>query len=138
MKRKQNNFTYFKEELFMKEATIIDITKEIKKGERAIKRRELKEKIQKKVKETGEFLWENKEIVVLVTTALIRVGSGVSKNARLKKEQNLKDLYCYDRSMGHYWKLKRQLTSDEWLRIEKQKREGKKLGVILEEMRVLK
>ena len=48
----------------------------------------------------------------------------LSKHAALTKEQNLKDLYCYDRSLGHYWKLRRELTNEEWLEIDKRKKNG--------------
>lgn len=59
------------------------------------------------------------------------------KHAALAKEQNLKDLYCYDRSLGHYWKLRRELTNEEWLEIDKRKQQGDRLSDILDDMRVL-
>ena len=58
--------------------------------------------------------------------------------AKLRKERNLKELYCYDRSLGHYWELRRKLTNREWIDINKRMREGKKLGEILQELKVLK
>ena len=61
----------------------------------------------------------------------------LSKHAALAKEQDLKDLYCYDRSLGHYWKLRRELTNDEWLEIDKRKKEGERLSDILDDMKVL-
>ena len=61
----------------------------------------------------------------------------LSKHAALTKEQTLKDLYCYDRSLGHYWKLRRELTNEEWLEIDKRKKNGERLSDILDAMRVL-
>lgn len=48
-----------------------------------------------------------------------------------------KHLYCYDRSLGHYWKLRRELTNEEWLEIDKRKKNGERLSDILDDMRVL-
>lgn len=57
---------------------------------------------------------------------------------KLNKEKDLKDLYCYDRSLGHYWKLRRELTNTEWVEIDKRKNNGERLSDILSEMKVLK
>ena len=54
------------------------------------------------------------------------------------KDEELHDLYCYDRSLGHYWRLKRELSNKEWLEIDKRKKEGERLADILADMRVLK
>ena len=56
----------------------------------------------------------------------------------MKEEKQLKNDYCYDRSLGHYWKLRRELTNEEWIAIDKRKRNGERLGDILAELKVLK
>ena len=56
----------------------------------------------------------------------------------MKKEKDLKDLYCYDRSLGHYWTLRRRLTNAEWVEIDKRKNNGERLADILSELKVLK
>jgi len=50
----------------------------------------------------------------------------------------LKDLYCYDRSLGHYWKLRRELTNSEWVEIDQRKQNGERLADILDELKALK
>ena len=62
----------------------------------------------------------------------------VSKRINLRKQEVLKDLYCYDRSLGHYWRLRRELSNKEWLEIDQRKKNGERLSDILAEMKVLK
>ena len=62
----------------------------------------------------------------------------VGKRVNLRKEEKLKDLYCYDRSLGHYWALRRELTNKEWVEINKRKQNGERLADILSELKVLK
>lgn len=67
----------------------------------------------------------------------MQIARMVSQQDRLKKAKDLKELYCYDRSLGHYWKLRRELTNDEWLAIDARKRSGERLADILKELNVL-
>ena len=73
-------------------------------------------------------------VVVGTIMQIARMGS---QQNRLKKAKDLKELYCYDRSLGHYWKLRRELTNDEWLAIDARKRSGERLADILKELNVL-
>ena len=66
------------------------------------------------------------------------VGKATIKNINLRKQEAVKVLYCYDRSLGHYWHLRRELTNKEWLEIDRRKKAGERLADILSEMRVLK
>ena len=77
-------------------------------------------------------------ICAVATTAIAKAISYTAKKNRLNKERELKDLYCYDRSLGHYWKLRRELTNDEWIAIDKRKKDGERLADILSELKVLK
>lgn len=61
----------------------------------------------------------------------------ISRSRLLKKEQMLKELYCYDRSMGHYWKLNRTLTANEWKKVAARKAAGETLAEILDSMHVI-
>lgn len=110
-------------------------TKEQKKADRI-------NAINQKISEFGEW-WANNKAVVLGVGAVVTPVAGfvikdVARRSRLAKIEQLKDLYCYDRSLGHYWKLKRKLRSDEWLEIERRRRNGERLGDILSMMKVLK
>lgn len=73
--------------------------------------------------------------VIGASTAMIKA---VGKHENIKKEQEVKDLYCYDRSLGHYWELRRELTNSEWAQIDKRKANGERMANILEELKVLK
>ena len=106
------------------------------------KRLELKEKIISKTKDGLYWAQKNKEILIPLagiiiagTTTIVKV---VGKNVNLRKQESLKDLYCYDRSLGHYWQLRRTLTNQEWLYIDQRKSNGERLADILSELKVLK
>ena len=85
--------------------------------------------------------YEHKEQIItygpIVVGGVAAGAKMLSKHAALAKEQDLKDLYCYDRSLGHYWKLRRELTNEEWLEIDRRKKNGERLSDILDEMKVL-
>lgn len=117
------------------EVEIIDFKKEEKK-------RQQKAKIQNKINSVINWISNNKEVVLLVGPSLLACTTAgikaVSKHVNLHKEQDLKDLYCYDRSLGHYWRLRRELTNAEWVQIDKRKKNGERLADILDELKVLK
>lgn len=102
----------------------------------------LKRKSKEKFDEAKEWCVNNKEAILLIAPVAIGVLTTaikvVGKNVNLNKEENLKNLYCYDRSLGHYWKLRRELSNDEWLEIDQRKKNGERLSDILDELKVLK
>lgn len=98
--------------------------------------------VNRKISNGYEWFLQNKDFVVSVTpfvvggvTTVYRI---VAKRHNLRKEETLKDLYCYDRSLGHYWRLKRELSNKEWLEVDRRKRNGERLSDILAQMKVLK
>ena len=60
----------------------------------------------------------------------------IARNNR--ERERIKQEYCYDRSLGHYWALKRALSTSEWIEINKRRSNGENLGDILEQLNVLK
>ena len=116
-----------------------DIIIEIQK---ARKKQERKEKIQRRFNTVKRFCNENKELLMFVGPIAVGVIAKTvkfaSKNVNLRKEEKLKKLYCYDRSLGHYWKLRRELSNSEWVKIDKRKNNGERLADILNELKVLK
>ena len=101
-----------------------------------------KEDVKSKVKNSVEWAKDNKEFLIVVaplalkaTTSIVKV---VGKNVNLRKEANLKNLYCYDRSLGHYWKLRRELSNQEWIEIDRRKNSGERRADILNDLGVLK
>lgn len=115
---------------------------EIKDFERESKKREFKEKINTKIQNGKEWFIRNKETIIVLAPVVVGCGTTVfkvvGKRINLRKQENLKDLYCYDRSLGHYWRLRRELTNKEWLEIDQRKKDGERLSDILSEMKVLK
>lgn len=109
---------------------------------RAIKKAQFKAKVHRIVNNAKNWIIDNKEAILVLApvcvgalTTCIKVAG---KRANLNKEQDLKDLYCYDRSLGHYWRLRRELTNAEWIEIDQRKKNGERLGDILDELKVLK
>jgi len=113
----------------------VDITKEVKRAEKREKWRGRFQKVQ-------EWWDDNKQYVIVgAPVAAGLLGKGIQvlgKRHNLKLEERNKDLRCYDASLGHYWELKRKLTNDDWVKINRRKNNGEALGDILTELRVLK
>lgn len=116
-----------------------DDVKESYKTQRKIRR---KKRFQKKVNNVKQWLSDNKGIIIFLTPAIIGITASCIKTAerhsRLKKEKEVKDLFCYDRSLGHYWALRRKLTNKEWTEIDSRKNNGERLADILDDLKVLK
>lgn len=106
------------------------------------KRQEFKEKINSKIQSGKEWFIRNKEAAITLTPIVIggvtTVAKVVGKRINLGKQEDIKNLYCYDRSLGHYWRLRRELTNKEWLEIDRRKKNGDRLSDILSDMKVLK
>lgn len=102
---------------------------------------DFKSKVKGKVSEGIHWVKENPQVLAalipVVTKGSIFLVKTISKNVTLNKQKNLKELYCYDRSLGHYWKLKRELSNQEWVEIDKRKKAGERLVDILESLKVL-
>ena len=115
--------------------TVIDFDKERRK-------QEFKEKLDAKIQDGKDWFIRNKECIVTLTPivagSLVAVVKVVGKRANLRKQESIKNLYCYDRSLGHYWRLRRELSNREWVEVDRRKRNGERLADILSEMRVLK
>lgn len=111
-----------------------------------LKRAQMKKKCKENFQKVIRWCIDNKEIVILLAPAGFSLLSVVIKtiskvtvtSMRAHAEKTTKDLYCYDRSLGHYWKLKRELKSSEWVQVNRRKANGEKLGDILDSMKVLK
>ena len=100
--------------------------------------------VYEKVTKAKWFVEDHKAQIAAVAAAtpvvvgtIMQIARMVSQQNRLKKAKDLKELYCYDRSLGHYWKLRRELTNDEWLAIDARKRSEERLADILKELNVL-
>lgn len=126
----------------MKVYSVNDFEKDMRKMNFSYKKQNFKRKFQSGLKKAGEWIIRNKEFVIILVPVAVSASTAlfkaVSKNVNLSKEKAVKDLYCYDRSLGHYWALRRELTNSEWVEIDKRKANGERLADILSELRVLK
>ena len=126
----------------------INFSEDFKKIEKAKKREERKEKIKQKISKVTKWTRSNMNTIVtvgaVVTPVLVATVTTAGKlmikhktSVNLAKTEELKTLYCYDRSLGMYWKLKRPLSSSEWLTINARKKMGETLADILSDLNVL-
>lgn len=119
----------------------IDVTELNEAGKKA-KFREFKENLKQKANNVRWWIYNNKEMIMVLGPGAIAgvatIVKTIGRHVNLRKEENLKDMYCYDRSLGHYWQLRRELTNKEWLEIDTRKKNGERLADILEELKVLK
>lgn len=101
-----------------------------------------KEWLNEKVNQGAKVIQEHEELMVVCVPVFYSVGKAVvkelSKLLNMKKQKDIKELYCYDNHLGHYWSLRRELSNKEWLEIDRRKKNGERLADILAEMRVLK
>ena len=106
------------------------------------KRQRFKDKVLFKVQKVKDWTIRNRytlaTYVPVAISGLTIFTKVVGKRINLGKAERVKNLYCYDRSLGHYWRLKRKLSNREWLEIDKRKAKGERLADILAEMKVLK
>ena len=113
-----------------------------------LKRRVKFENMKRKVTDTAiniyDWAKDNKEEAIALGSVVTAVGAGLAKqanrhdrNKKLKKEQELKDLYVYDRSAGMYLKLRRPLTNFEKLELDRRHHSGESVTHILMSLRVL-
>lgn len=91
-----------------------------------------------------EFVKENPEtcgILATVGTTLIGGGvkltKGIIRTHRIHKEQYLKERYIYDRSLGMYLKTRRPLRNNDYIIINRRRRNGERLSDILAGMGLL-
>lgn len=104
-----------------------------------------KVKVKTKTHEAYEWCCTHRDEAALIITGGVAVIGAVGKMARridrkidIKKEQNLKDLYVYDRSLGVYHELRRKLRPSEALEIDRRRSDGESMAHILASMRLLK
>ena len=102
---------------------------------------EAKIKIKYEVQKGYYWCKENPELAIPIASMIFAggkyLGKAAIKHKQVKEQENVKNLYCYDRSLGHYWKLRRELRNDEWLEVDRRKKNGERLSDILDSLHVL-
>lgn len=118
---------------------------DLKKARRQAKWNDAKAKLKKAKDKTVDYLMDHPELMISLgiavvsgTVALVKGGIRHAKvTNKLQLEKSLKELYVYDRSMGHYWKLRKPLSNNEWAIINNRVKSGERLADILLNMGVL-
>lgn len=139
---RNKNMSFYENKDIFKGGTIMNNTINIEDFRKEMKNREFKEKLNSKIQSGKEWFVRNRDAIITLTPIVIggaaTIAKVVGRRVNLRKQEELKDLYCYDRSLGHYWRLRRELTNKEWLEIDQRKKNGERLSDILSEMKVLK
>lgn len=101
-------------------------------------------KAKTKVRETLQWMSDNKELVAILTPVVIagvkeghRVVRSIDRKNDLRKEQELKDLYIYDFSTRRYVKLRRKMKNHEQIEYDTRKRNGESVTQVLASMGLL-
>lgn len=117
------------------------MTVDINDFKKEAKIREWKEKVKSGWDKTKQLVVDHPaECFALATTAIgaaVGLVKRADRKADLKKAEQLKDRYIYDRSLGGYWHTRRKLSSNDMLEIERQKKMGRGTGEILRDMKLL-
>ena len=114
----------------------------LKDLERKIKESGIREKITDAYWRSRDFVvqhWrEGLGIFVLGCSAATALGHGMDRMAQAKEDRLRHTSYCYDRSLGHYWELRRNPSNAEWMEINYRKKCGESLADILRSMHLLR
>ena len=98
-------------------------------------------------KAAGVIYWAQSypELAIVVAGGVFAVARGALKfGAKVLSRANQEAMQreirrrCYDPSEGHYWFLKRDLSNEEWLLVNRRHLNGERLGDILFDLKVLK
>lgn len=85
---------------------------------------------------------DNKEVLIVAVPLIIAGVTAVTKLGGkalgVYRERVLQNKSIYDHSFGTYWQLRRALTNNDRLIIDRRRAAGEKLGDILKDMRLLK
>ena len=105
----------------------------------------LKQDVKIGIREATRWASDNRELVAVLAPAAVGLVRGtvglakrIDRKADLKKEQELKDLRVYNRSVGDYLTLRRKMTAKEQIAFEARKRNGEPVAAILYDMGLLK
>lgn len=101
-----------------------------------------KQKVGKKWDDFKYWCVRHKEEIVYSTPIVMIAVRQISKTVRAvfvtNRKSKLMRYGVYDRSEGHHWFLRRDLSNAEWYEVQARKKRGERLGDIFESMHVLK
>lgn len=92
---------------------MVELT-DMKKLKWEMKKKQFKEAVTQKLRQGAELIRQNRELLIVSIPAAAAVGKSLIRRGKVRNEERNKNLYCYDRSLGHYWRLRRPLSNKEW------------------------
>lgn len=94
-------------------------------------------KVEDKAKEAWEFCKENKELVagvaVVVVPAVCKTVSSIARASAEKAEDRRRQTDIYDRRTDTHWIVKKPLSTDQQLELERRYCAGESKGKVLKE-----
>lgn len=103
---------------------------------------DVRKNVKRETQKALRWVDENREFVVVVAPIIIGGSIKIAQIAMRRHNLNLetqhRELFVYDRSLGHYWQLRRKLTNNEWVSIESRRKAGESLAQILSSLKLLK
>lgn len=82
-----------------------------------------------------ELIYYGVPVAFGTTCAIVKAYVKHKNNVELEE---IKTNYIYDPSLGHYWALRRALSTAEALELDRRHQAGERIGDILDSMKVLK
>lgn len=114
----------------------------LKDLEKKIRQSGIREKASDAYHKTKDFVTQNwRELLsaaVVVGYGAKVLGSGMNRLAQAKENKLKHTSYCYDRSLGHYWELRREPSNAEWMEINYRKKCGESMADILKSMGLIR
>ena len=100
------------------------------------------ENAKQKASDFMETCKQNKETVIAVASVVIpgaiEIGKMAVKNRDKREENDRRKRAMWDPVEGHWWYLRRELTSSEYLEVERRVRDGEARGEVLDDMGLLR
>ena len=100
-----------------------------------------KAETKKKAAQAFDWCMKNPEMAVAIGGGVLALAKpitkGVIKHVNLKKEEDFRDRSIYDRSAGHYVYARRKISNNEWLEIDRRRKNGEPISYILDSMHLL-
>lgn len=85
---------------------------------------------------------ENKEVIIAVGSVavptVVEVTKMIIKGSNRRTDDDRRKKQMWDPVEGHWWKLRRELSSSEYLEVEHRVKNGESRGEVLYDMGVLK
>lgn len=105
---------------------------------REAKRAERFGKIKEKLEDAGRWIGEHKKEIAWVSFFVLAGSKQANRMIESHRQEVNRTLRVWDPKEGHYWNIRRKLTTDEFLDMEALEKRGYSKGEALRQMGLLK